>query len=98
RSAQRTRGALRTQSSSQSHQGHQGGVMRTLPAAAESLAVSGLTSNAAMADRDRDEEHHNDRVNVAVFGDWPYNQLLLDNASLLVDPVNADRDVSLVIH
>jgi len=35
---------------------------------------------------------------VAVFGDWPYNQLLLDNAALLVNSVNADRDVSMVIH
>jgi hypothetical protein len=35
---------------------------------------------------------------VAVFGDWPYNQLLLDNAPLLVNSINADRSVSAVIH
>jgi len=35
---------------------------------------------------------------VAVFGDWPYDQLLLDNASLLINSVNKDPDVSMVIH
>ncbi|RDK05015.1 hypothetical protein [Cupriavidus lacunae] len=37
-------------------------------------------------------------ITVAVFGDWPYNQNLLDNKSLLIDSVNADPAVSLVIH
>jgi hypothetical protein len=37
-------------------------------------------------------------LTVAVFGDWPYNQLLLDNAPLLINSVNADPKVSLVIH
>jgi len=40
----------------------------------------------------------NDRVTIAVFGDWPYSQFLLDNASRLIDSVNADPEVSLVIH
>jgi hypothetical protein len=34
----------------------------------------------------------------AVIGDWPYNDLLLNNANLLVDSINADRSVQLVIH
>jgi hypothetical protein len=73
--------------------------MRTLLAATALLAISGLTSIAAIADHARDTDHNrNDRVTVAVFGDWPYNQLLLDNASLLLDSINADSDVSLVIH
>lgn len=38
------------------------------------------------------------RQTLAVFGDWPYSQSLLDNASLLIDSVNSDPDVSLVIH
>src|SRR5262249_5678384 len=37
-------------------------------------------------------------VTIAVFGDWPYAQLLLDNAALLTGSVNADPDVSLVMH
>jgi hypothetical protein len=35
---------------------------------------------------------------LAVFGDWAYNQLLLDNAPRLVDGVNADRAIDLVLH
>ena len=37
-------------------------------------------------------------ITIAVFGDWPYNQLLLDSAPLLLDSVNADANVSLVLH
>jgi hypothetical protein len=37
-------------------------------------------------------------ITIAVFGDWPYAQLLLDNASLLTGSVNADADVGLVLH
>ena len=35
---------------------------------------------------------------LAVFGDWPYSQLLLDSARLLIDSVNSDPNVSLVLH
>ena len=37
-------------------------------------------------------------VTIAVFGDWPYSQLLLDNAALLTGSVNADADVTMVVH
>jgi len=37
-------------------------------------------------------------ITLAVYGDWPYNQLLLDSAPLLVGSVNADPAVSLVLH
>ena len=37
-------------------------------------------------------------ITIAVFGDWPYNNLLLDNAPLLIDSINSDPDVSLVMH
>lgn len=37
-------------------------------------------------------------LTIAVFGDWPYSQNLLDNAPRLIDSVNADRDVSMVVH
>ena len=35
---------------------------------------------------------------IAVIGDWPYSQALLDNAHLLVNAVNDDRAVRLVMH
>lgn len=44
------------------------------------------------------DDRGNDKLTIAVFGDWPYNQNLLTNAPLLLNSVNADRDVSLVIH
>lgn len=37
-------------------------------------------------------------VTIAVFGDWPYNQNLLDNANLLTGSINADPNVSLAMH
>lgn len=37
-------------------------------------------------------------ITVAVFGDWPYAQLLLDNAALLTGSINADPAVGLVMH
>ena len=65
-----------------------------------SLAVLGVccaAATSAMAD-DRGNSDSGRPLTVAVFGDWPYNQNLLDNAPLLINSVNADRDVSLVIH
>jgi hypothetical protein len=35
---------------------------------------------------------------MAVFGDWPYSQVLLDTKSRLIDSVNGDPDVDLVAH
>ena len=62
------------------------------------LATAVLIQHSALAD-DRDKgERGNDKLTIAVFGDWPYNQNLLTNAPLLINSVNADRDVSLVIH
>ncbi|QID19146.1 hypothetical protein G3580_16880 [Nitrogeniibacter mangrovi] len=52
----------------------------------------------AHGDAHNDGRHDSDRVTLAVFGDWPYNQNLLDNASRLIDSVNADREVDAVIH
>lgn len=39
-----------------------------------------------------------DKITVAVFGDWPYNQNLLDNAALLLNSINGDPEVRRVIH
>jgi hypothetical protein len=58
------------------------------------VAASVVTGAPAIAD-----DVNTDRpLTVAVFGDWPYNQNLLDNAPLLINSVNADRSVSFVIH
>lgn len=37
-------------------------------------------------------------ITLAVFGDWPYSQYLLDNSSLLINSVNSDASVNLVLH
>lgn len=37
-------------------------------------------------------------LTIAVLGDWPYSQNLLDNSSLLIDSVNSDPKVSLMLH
>lgn len=40
----------------------------------------------------------NNSFTIAVFGDWPYNLNLLNNAPLLINSINSDPAVSLVIH
>ena len=62
------------------------------------LAAAVTVNQAASADDWDARFHDNDKVTIAVFGDWPYGQILFDSASLLVNSINADRDVSLVIH
>jgi hypothetical protein len=42
--------------------------------------------------------HDTAPLTVAVFGDWPYNKILLDSANLLIDSVNADHDIRFVMH
>jgi Calcineurin-like phosphoesterase len=37
-------------------------------------------------------------LTLAVFGDWPYSQALLDAAPLLIDSINSDPKVRLVMH
>jgi hypothetical protein len=64
---------------------------------AAAMLACGLVSAAVWAD-DRLDFDNGKVQAIAVFGDWPYNQLLLDNASLLINSVNADRDVQTVIH
>jgi len=51
-------------------------------------------SDVRAADHDSDEKP----LTIAVFGDWPYNQVLLDAAPLLVESVNSDPRVRRVIH
>src|SRR5262249_53339438 len=39
-----------------------------------------------------------DPLALAVYGDWPYSQALLDAAPLLIDSINSDPNVRLVMH
>lgn len=62
-------------------------------------AVAAILLSTAPAHADSAlEPGDNPVVTLAVIGDWPYNDLLLTNAPLLVDSVNADRDVRLLLH
>ncbi len=68
--------------------------MKRLLAMAAFIAVASTAS----AHDDRESDRDLRPVTLAIFGDWPYSQTLLNNAHLLVDSVNRDRDVSLVMH
>ena len=59
------------------------------------LGAALVVNQSTIAD-ERNEQR--EKLTIAVFGDWPYSQNLLDTASLLTTSVNADRDVDLVIH
>lgn len=61
------------------------------------LAHAALAGDADLAHHDHDADADRS-VTLAVFGDWPYNQNLLDNAPLLIQSVNADKRVDTVIH
>jgi len=61
-------------------------------------ALMALTVTAHAHDEDRDFDRDLRPITLAVFGDWPYSQTLLNNAHLLVNSVDQDRDVSLVMH
>ncbi len=62
------------------------------------LLASALSSAGALAEERRDDDRNQDKVTLAVFGDWPYGQVLYDNAQLLINSVNADPAVSRIIH
>jgi len=68
--------------------------MKGLLTATVAFATTTAISYAAIAD----DLSRMDKMTIAVFGDWPYNQNLLTNAPLLINSVNADPDVRLVIH
>ena len=61
-------------------------------------AVSVLAATAFANNDERGDREGTKPITLAVFGDWPYSQNLLNNAHLLINSVDADRDVSLVIH
>ena len=59
------------------------------------LLAAGLVAP-AIADNSHDDSHA--ALTLAVIGDWPYNDLLLNSANLLIDSVNADRHVRFLLH
>ena len=66
--------------------------------AAAVLAAGIMAATSALADDHRGDRHDDGPLTLAVFGDWPYSQVLLDSAKLLTDSVNADRKVDVVMH
>ena len=61
-------------------------------------AVAAALFSPASPAADKADDASRSGLTVAVFGDWPYSNVLLDNSALLVDSVNADRSVRAVIH
>jgi hypothetical protein len=72
--------------------------MKTTIAAAAALFSTFLSVSASADDADRAESDLLRPVTMAVIGDWPYSQFLLDNYNLLVNSVNADARVGLLMH
>lgn len=62
------------------------------------LAAASAAHAAPDSFRNAGEDMDARPYSIAVFGDWPYNRMLLDNAQRLLDSVNADRAVRTVIH
>jgi len=65
---------------------------------ATALLAAGLVSTMSAIANEREDDEAGRAITIAVFGDWPYNQNLLNNAPLLVNSVNADSKVRLVMH
>lgn len=61
------------------------------------MAVT-LTSFAFADNASRGDMESSHPITLAIFGDWPYSQVLLDNDSLLIKSINADKNVDTVIH
>jgi hypothetical protein len=65
---------------------------------AAAAAAAAVIAMPAFADDFSRSEDGTKPLTLAVFGDWPYSQNLLNNAHLLIDSVNSDRSVDLVMH
>jgi hypothetical protein len=72
--------------------------MKKLIASVAILAAALFPFAASARDDSPFDRHSEDSLTLAVFGDWPYNQILLDSAHLLVDSINSDPKVRLVLH
>jgi hypothetical protein len=69
-----------------------------LVATATLLAAAFVPFSTTAHDDSAFDRQSEDSLTLAVFGDWPYNDILLNSAHLLVDSVNSDPKVSLVLH
>jgi hypothetical protein len=73
--------------------------MKSIFASAVALAAILLATVSVASDQNSSGDDDSLKpLTLAVFGDWPYSQYLLDNAHLLTNSVNADPNVSLVLH
>ena len=63
------------------------------------LLAAALFAGAAAADDGKEKKARSPhQFTLAVIGDWPYGRVLFNAAGLLVDSINADPDVSLILH
>jgi hypothetical protein len=71
-----------------------------LSRSAACVLAMGVVSTPVLADQGHEQGAHqdNDSFSIAVIGDWPYSQNLLDNAPKLIDSVNGDKGVRTLIH
>src|SRR5882672_6639389 len=72
--------------------------MKNLVAPAAFFAAALIPFAAISDDAKSNNSNSAEQFTLAVFGDWPYNQLLRDSAGLLIDSVNSDPKVRLVLH
>src|SRR6267142_2043547 len=72
--------------------------MKNLVAPAAFFAAALIPFAAISDDAKSNNSNSAEQFTLAVFGDWPYNQLLRDSARLLIDSVNSDTKVRLVLH
>jgi len=72
--------------------------MKKLVATATLIAAALAPLPANARDDAPFDRHSEDTLTLAVFGDWPYNDILLNSAHLLIDSVNSDPKVRLVLH
>jgi len=72
--------------------------MKKLLASAALLAAALVPLTVTAHDDTPFDRRSDDSLTLAVFGDWPYNPILLDSAHLLLNSVNSDPKVRLVLH
>ena len=55
------------------------------------LATASLFTMASADERERNDSESLNPFTIAVIGDWPYSQNLLNNASRLVNSINTEK-------
>ena len=72
--------------------------MKKLLVSAAIIAAALVPLAATAHDDGPFDRHSEDSLTLAVLGDWPYNDILLNSAHLLLNSVNSDPKVRLVLH